>query len=89
MFVWLLFHFGITREGEEKKDGTGMVVIENKMALGSPSKIDKMDTSLWLDDTGASCHMPNNPEGMSNQVKTSFCIVLWEWTKTQGQILWA
>ena len=52
-----------------------MAVIEDEMALGSPSEIDKMDTSLWLGDTGASCHMTNNPEGMFNQVKTSSCIV--------------
>ena len=51
----------ITREGEEKKDGAKMAVIEDEMALGSPSEIDKMDTSLWLGDTGTSCHMTNNP----------------------------
>ena len=52
-----------------------MAVIEDEMALGSPSEIDKMDTSLWLGDTGSSCHMINNPEGMINQVKTSSGIV--------------
>ena len=50
-----------TREGEEKKKDSGMAVIEHEMALGSPSEIDKMDTSLWLGDTGTSCHMTNNP----------------------------
>ena len=48
-----------------------MAVIEDEMALGRPSEIDKMDTSLWLRDTGASCHMTNSPEGMFNLVKTS------------------
>ena len=52
-----------------------MAVIEDEMALGSPSEIDKMDISLWLGDTGASYHMTNNPEGMFNQVKTSSGIV--------------
>ena len=45
------------------------------MALGSPNEIDKMDTSLWLGDTGALCHMTNSPEGMLNQVKTNSGIV--------------
>ena len=65
----------ITREGEEKKEDSGMAVIEDEMALGSPSEIDKMDTSLWLGDTGASCHMTNSSEGMFNQVKTNSGIV--------------
>ena len=52
-----------------------MEVIENEMALGSPCEIDKMDTSTWLGDTGASCHMTNSCEGMFNQVKTSSGIV--------------
>ena len=47
-----------------------MAVIEDEMAFRSPSEIDKMDTSLWMGDTGASCHMTNNPEGIFNQVKT-------------------
>ena len=34
-----------------------------------------MDTSLWLGDTGASCHMTNSPDGMFNQVKTNSGIV--------------
>ena len=52
-----------------------MVVIEYEMALGSPSEIDKMDSILWLGDTGAPCHMTNSPEDMLNQVKTSSGIV--------------
>ena len=52
-----------------------MAVIEDEMALGSPSEINKMDTSLWLGDTGALCHMANSPEDMLNQVKTNSGIV--------------
>ena len=45
-----------------------MGVIEDEMALGGgASEIDKMDTSLWLGDTGASCHMTNSPEGIDRK----------------------
>ena len=46
-----------------------------KWLWGGPSEIDKMDTSLWLGDTGASCHITNSHEGMFNQVKTNSGIV--------------
>ena len=46
------------------EDDARMAVIENKMTLGSPRKIDKTDTSLWLGATGALCHMTNSSEGI-------------------------
>ena len=65
----------LNREWEEKKDDHAHASMEMELALGNPKEIENMDTSLWLGDTGASCHMTNNLEGMFNRTKVDSGIV--------------
>ena len=65
----------MNREGEEKKEDQAHASMKTEMALGNPNEIEAMDTSLWLGDTGASCHMTNNLEGMLKRMKVDTGIV--------------
>ena len=70
---WISIHFN--RDWEEKKDDHAHASMEMELALGSPKEIENLDTSLWLGDTGASCHMTNNLDGMFNRTKIDSGIV--------------
>jgi len=45
------------------------------MALGNPTEIEAMDSNLWLEDTGTSCHMTNSMDGMFNTKEVNTGIV--------------